>query len=54
MESAITALSTSMTTIGESCADVVEKAIPIALPIIGTMIVVSIGIKVFKKLTGKA
>lgn len=54
MEAAITALSTSMTSIGESCASVVGAAIPIALPVIGTMIVVSVGIKVFKRLTGKA
>lgn len=54
MESIVTALTGSMTEIGTALTSVVGKALPIALPIIGGVMVITVGIKVFKKITGKA
>lgn len=48
------ALLTSFTSVGAELTGVVAGVLPIALPIIGGMIVVTLGIKVFKKVTGKA
>ena len=54
MEGATTALETAMSSISEAMSGAVGKAIPIALGIIGTVMVVTFGVKIFKKLTGKA
>ena len=54
MDSITTALVTSFTEVGTELTNVISKTLPVALPVIGGMIVVTIGIKVFKKITSKA
>lgn len=54
MEAITTALLESFTGIGTSLTSVVTGSLPIALPVIGGMIVIGVGIKVFKKVTSKA
>jgi len=53
MEDMVTTLTTQLTAIGTSMTDVVGKVLPIALPIIGGIFVVTKGIGIFKKVTGK-
>ena len=54
MEAIATALTTSFTEVGTQLTGIVSKSLPIALPVIGGMLVVTVGIKVFKKITSKA
>ncbi|WP_411335162.1 major coat protein [Ruminococcus gauvreauii] len=54
MESIVTSLTSSFTEVGSSITGVIGSVLPIALPIIGGILVVTVGIKVFKKVTGKA
>lgn len=52
--SAVTeALKTGITTISSDAMSAVASVIPVALPIMGAIVVVGIGIKVFKKVAGK-
>lgn len=44
----------SMTTVASDCLTFLSSALPIALPVLGAGIVVSFGIKTFKKVTSKA
>ncbi len=53
MESVVTALTTSFTSVSGSIMDVIGKILPIALPVVGAVIVVSVGIKIFKSLVKK-
>lgn len=46
-----TALSSALTTIASDMAGVVGSVIPIAVPVLGGIMVVTLGIKVFKKFT---
>lgn len=48
------ALTTSFTSIGSSMISVVGKILPIALPIMGALLLVGFGIKAFKKVANKA
>lgn len=48
------ALTSSFTEVGTSLTGVIGDVLPIALPIIGGVLVVSVGIKIFKKVTSKA
>lgn len=54
MEAVSTALVTSFTEIGSSLTGIIGSVLPIALPVIGAMVVVNVGINIFKKVTGKA
>lgn len=54
LSSVETALTTSFTSIGSSMISVVGKILPIALPIMGTLLLVGFGIKAFKKVANKA
>lgn len=54
MDGISTALITSFTDVATELTSVISKSLPVALPVIGGMIVVTIGIKVFKKITSKA
>ena len=54
LSSVETALTTSFTSIGSSMISVVGKILPIALPIMGTLLLVGFGIKAFKKIANKA
>lgn len=49
MEGVITALTTGITTIASSATDAIAKVLPVALPVMGGIVVVTIGIRVFKK-----
>ena len=53
MEAITTALTSAVTTIGTDAMDAVAKVLPAALPIFGAIVVVGIGLKVFKKVTGR-
>ena len=46
------ALTTSFTSIGADLTSMIGKVLPIALPIIGSVMVVTFGIKIFRKVTG--
>lgn len=54
MESITTALTTSFSEIGTALTGVIGSSLPIALPIIGGVMVVGIGIKIFKSVVRKA
>lgn len=54
MAAVTTALTESFTSVAGELTKVVGGVLPIALPVIGSMVVVTIGIKVFKKITSKA
>ena len=49
MEGVTTALTTGITTIASSATDAIAKVLPVALPVMGGIVVVTIGIRVFKK-----
>lgn len=54
LSSVETALTTSFTSIGSSMTSIVGKTLPIALPIMGVLLLVGFGIKAFKKVANKA
>lgn len=54
LSSVETALTTSFTSIGSSMTSIVGKILPIALPIMGILVLVGFGIKAFKKVANKA
>ena len=54
LSSVETALESSFTSIGTSMTSVVGKILPIALPIMGALLLVGFGIKAFKKVANKA
>lgn len=54
LSSVESALTTSFTSIGSSMTSVVGKILPIALPIMGALLLVGFGIKAFKKVANKA
>ena len=54
LSSVETALTTSFTSIAASMTSIVGKILPIALPIMGILLVVGFGMKAFKKVTNKA
>lgn len=54
LSSVETALTTSFTSIGSSMTSLVGKILPIALPIMGALLLVGFGIKSFKKVANKA
>ena len=54
MEQITTALTGQMTEIGTALTGIMTSALPIALPIIGGVLVITKGISVFKKITNKA
>lgn len=53
MEAITTALTTAITTIGTDAMDAIAKVLPAALPIFGAIVVVSIGLRVFKRVAGR-
>lgn len=53
MEAVTTALTTGVTDIAAEAMKAVGAVVPAALPIAGTIIVVAIGLKVFKKVAGR-
>lgn len=53
MEAITTALTTGIGTIATDAMGAMGSIIPVALPIAGAMVVVGIGLKVFRRVTGK-
>ena len=49
MEGVTTALTTGITTIASNATDAIAKVLPVALPVMGAIVVVTIGVKIFKK-----
>lgn len=47
------ALGTAFTTVASDCLSAITTILPIALPVLGALVVVGIGIKIFKKVTGR-
>lgn len=54
LSSVETALTTSFTEVGSSMTGMVSKILPIALPVMGALLLVGFGIKAFKKVANKA
>ena len=54
MESISTAMSTAFSSVQTNVTSMITTCAPYALSIIGTVLAVTIGIKVFKKLTAQA
>lgn len=54
MEAMTTAMTTAFQTVQTNVNSMITASLPFALGIIGTVLAVTIGIKVFKKLTGLA
>ena len=50
----VEAMKTAFTSVAGDCTSAISTVLPIGLGIVGTVMVVTFGIKVFKKLTGKA
>lgn len=53
MEAITTALTTSFTEVASSLTGLIGNVLPIALPVVGGVLVVGIGIKIFKKVVSK-
>lgn len=47
------ALTTAFTSIASDAMSAISAVLPIALPIMGAIVVVTVGIKIFKKVTSK-
>ena len=54
MEGIQTALTEAFTTVATNCNTEISNVLPISLGVVGALLVVTFGIKVFKKLTVKA
>lgn len=50
----VTAMQTAFNSVSTDVTSVINVALPIALGLIGTVLAINIGIKFFKKITGKA
>lgn len=53
METVTSALTTSFTSVATGVTGIIADVLPIALPVVGAMIVVGVGIKVFKRVINK-
>lgn len=51
MEAITIALVTAISTTASNAMDAIAKILPVALPVMGAVVVVTIGIRVFKKFT---
>ena len=49
----VSALTRALTTTASQCQDAIAAVLPVALPVMGAIVVVGIGIKIFKKVTGR-
>lgn len=54
LSSVESAMTTSFTSVGSSMTGMVAKILPIALPVMGALLLVGFGIKAFKKVANKA
>lgn len=53
MEAISTALTTALSGVATECMSVASSVVPVALPIVGIGIVIAVGVRIFKKVTGK-
>nr|DAH90009.1 MAG TPA: major coat protein [Inoviridae sp.] len=53
MEEFVTALVTAFTSVATDTLGAISKIAPVALPVLGAIIVLSVAIKVFKRVTGR-
>ena len=49
----VSAITSALSTVASDAQSAIASVLPIALPIMGAVVVVGIGIRVFKKVTGK-
>ena len=49
----VSALTSALTTTASECKDAIAAVLPVALPVMGAIVVVGIGLKIFKKVTGR-
>ncbi len=54
LSSVETAMTSSFTSVGSSMTGMVAKILPIALPVMGALLLVGFGIKAFKRVANKA
>ena len=54
LSSVESAMTTSFTSVGTSMTGMVTKILPIALPVMGALLLIGFGIKAFKKVANKA
>ena len=54
LSSVESAMTTSFTSVGSSMTGMVAKILPIALPVMGALLLIGFGIKAFKKVANKA
>lgn len=52
-DTVVTALTGAFSTVGESITGVIGEILPIALPVVGAVLVVTVGIKIFKSIVKK-
>lgn len=48
-----TGMTTGLTTIASDCMSALGQIVPVALPVMGAIVVISLGIKIFRKVTGR-
>lgn len=53
MSDIISTLTTSFSTVADNALAVIKAGLPYGLTIVGTVLAITIGIRVFKKITGK-
>lgn len=53
VDTVVSALTTGVGTIAGDVTSAITAIIPVALPIMGAIVVLGVGIKVFKKVTGR-
>ena len=53
MSDVVSALTTAMGTVATSALSAISGVIPVAAPVLGAILIVGIGIKAFKRITGR-
>lgn len=53
MDGIVSTLTTSFSTVADNALTVIKAGLPYGLTIVGTVLAITIGIRVFKKVTGK-
>lgn len=49
MDTVVTALTTAVSNAADGCMDSIAGVLPVALPVMGAIVVVGVGIRIFKK-----
>lgn len=53
MEAVTTALTTGLTSIATAATGAIGDIVPVAAPVLGAILIIGIGIKAFKKISGR-